>query len=263
MRRVLPAVFIVLALAAAAPAGAQPDILNRPPMDLGADQTGVMQQMVNDMLYPHHEVDSWFEFGVSWPQGTLSDDQHWDAGLLLRGHHRFWRKDSFGLVGSFGVNFANDSYFNDSEEDLAFALGAGQSIQTRNYLAWPAMVNLEVAPSVGSSVKPFVSFGPGFVWSSEALITSAVNGGVGPTTTGSGIFADSMAIGPGGDQGISPYDIKTRTRFNLGWNARAGLGLKVGKGDRPLWARAVLSGVTYYEHTAPRTLIGITASLGR
>ncbi len=264
MRRALPAVFTVLALVlAAAPASAQqPDIRSRPPMELGADQTGVLQTLANDMLSPPHEVNSWFEFGVSYPQSTLNDE-NWDAGLLLRFHKRIWHDDLLGLTGSFGVNFSNDSYFNDTQDDYGNAVGAGAITQTRHYYAWPAMMNLEFSPKLGDNFQPILSAGPGVVWSSEALITNAINSGVGSTSTGTGAFEDSMATGPGGEQGISPFDIKTRTRFNLGWNARVGLGMQVGKGNRPLWARATVSGLTWYQHTAPRTMLGFTLSLGR
>ena len=256
MRRVLSAVFTVLTLAAAAPAVAEVDILNRPPMDLGADQAGTLQTVVSDLLYPAHQVSNWFEFGVSYPQGTLGDE-NWDAGLLLRVHKTFWHQDNLGLTGSFGVNFANDSYFNDSNDDFGNAAGSGAITQTRHYYAWPAMVNLDFQPKIGSGFQPILSAGPGVVWSSEALITNGIGTGV---NNGS---LDTLIIGPGGEQGISPIDIKTRTRFNLGWNARAGVGFRVGEGDRPLWMRATISGLTWYQHTAPRTMLGFTASLGR
>jgi opacity protein-like surface antigen len=256
MRRVFSAVVMVLALAAAAPAGAQQTILERPPMELGVDQAGVLQNFANDLLFPPHEVNSWFEFGVSYPQGTLSDE-NWDAGLLLRAHHRFWHSDVLGLTGSFGVNFANDSYFNDAQDDFGNAAGSGASTQTRHYYAWPAMVNLDFSPEIGDGFEPILSAGPGVVWSSEALITNGIGSGVNYNDL------DTLVIGPGGEQGVSPYDIKTRTRFNLGWNARLGVGMKVGRGDRPLWARAAISGLTWYQHTAPRTMLGFTMSLGR
>jgi hypothetical protein len=255
MRRLLPASLVALLVALlAAPAGAQESNI-RPPMDLGADQVGTLRGFGDDLYRPLAQQTWWLDVGVSYPVSQLKD-ANWDAGLLVRVNHQFWRRDALRLNASMGVHFANDSYFNDGQEDLAFS-GAASSIQTRHYYAWPAMLDVQLVPPISERMQPMFSIGPGVVWSSEGLITSAVNSGVGGN-------ADSVVvIGPGGEQGISPYEIRTRTRFNLGWNARAGLGFRISGGDRPQWMRIVASGVTWYDHTDPRTMLGFVASFGR
>ncbi len=263
MRRLLSAVLLVVGSAVAVlPASAQ-SIIDRPPMDLGADQVGTISRVGQDLLHPPARPSMWWEIGMSWPIGTL-DDQNLNPGLLLRANQRFWNDDALGLVASLGVLFANDSYFNDAQEEIAFnapvdpfSSYSGVDIQTRYFWTVPAMVDLEFAPKLSESMVLNFSAGPGVAWSHDAVVTSAVNNGVG------GDQDSSLVIGPGGEQGISPYAIRTRTTFNLGWDAKAGIGFKVSQGDRPLWVRAQVSGVTYYHHTAPRTLLGFTASFGR
>ncbi|MGH7723827.1 MAG: hypothetical protein ACREOU_00185 [Candidatus Eiseniibacteriota bacterium] len=263
MRRLLSSALLVFGAAVAVlPASAQ-SIIDRPPMDLGADQIGTITQVGQDILYPPHRPNTWWELGMAYPIGTLQD-ANLDPGLMIRANQRFWNDDTFGLVASLGILFSNDSYFNDAQEDIAFGTPpaspfdplypyTGVDIQSRYFWTVPAMVDFEIAPRLSEGVQLNLSAGPGIAWSHDAVITSAVNNGVGGE-------ADS---GTGGEQGISPYAIRTRTRFNLGWDAKAGIGFKVSSGTRPLWVRAQVSGVTYYNHTAPRTILGFTASFGR
>jgi hypothetical protein len=260
MRRLLSAGLVLLSLAAfAAAAGAQVpgdvSIIDRKPMDVGKDQVGTIQNLGTDLLYPEHWTKLWFDAGVAYPTGQLHDDGL-RPGLLVRFNQAFWRSEPFTMSGSFGAYFGNYSYYNDSQEDLAYQ-GAVNEINTKYYIAWPLMLDMNVKPKVGDSVEPFLSVGPGMVWSHEADITSAVNNGVGTASD------DTLTTGPGGEQGISPYVIRTRTRFNLGWNAKAGIGFRASSGPRPLWVRGVLSSMTYYHHTAPRTWFGFYASFGR
>ena len=272
MRRFLPVALVALALlASVAPVGAQTSIIDRPPMDLGADQIGVLRQAGDDLLYPAHQVNWWFDAGSTFPVGNLKD-RDIDPGLLLRFNQTFWRQGSLSMFGSVGALFGNDSYFNEAQN--AIAAGApispdpsfpysGVDIQSRYFWMVPATVNLAVALPIAESVSPFFAIGPGVVWTHESLVTSAVNNGAGGTTVIGGGETDPLIIGPGGEQGISPYAIRTQSKFNLGWDARAGVGFKVGHGERPLWIRGVVSGSTYYTHTAPSTNLGFALSFGR
>jgi hypothetical protein len=268
MRRFLPVSLIAIALATSAPAGAEVTILNRPPMDLGADHTGTIAQIGTDMISPKRYTTWWFDAGVSYPIGSLQDSNV-DPGLLLRINNQFWKSDVFGLTGSLGVHWGQDSYFNDAQNEIARnapigtpdAPYSGVDIQTRHYMATPAVLSLQFEPEF-NNLKPFFALGPGVVFSHSSEITSAVNNGVGSVSLGDSTGV--LIIGPGGEQEISPYAIRSRTRMSVGWEAKAGLGFKVGTDpERPLWVRAVVTGTTYYVHTAPRTLLGFVASFGR
>jgi hypothetical protein len=253
MRWFVPVSLLVLALAAVAqPVSAQVSIIERDPMDLGTDQLSALRSVGEDMLYPPHYPDYWMDIGGSFPVGAL-EDSDLDPGLLLRFSHQFWRRESLGLVGSLGFHFQNDTYFNEAQEE-ASVIGGDEL--WRAYIATPATIEVQVAVPQIAGVSPFVSFGPGVVWSHHNLTTSAVNNGVGDADT-------VLFIGPGGEQGISPYVIETSTHFNLGWAARAGLQFRVSNASHPLYLRLVASGTTYYHHKAPRTLIGAAFSLGR
>jgi len=270
MRRFLPVYLVALALATAAPAGAQTSIVNRPPMDLGSDQTTALSQIGHDLIGKPHYTVWWFDGGVSYPVGNLQDNNV-DPGLLLRVNHQFWNQDALGLVGSVAMHWGQDSYFNDQQEEIArnapisTDLGypySGVDIQTRYFTATPVMLGLQLQPELGSSIKPVFSLGPGVVFSHFSEVTSAVNNGVGTVSLGD--TTGVLIIGPGGEQGISPYAIRTRSRMSVGWEAKAGIGFKVGDDpEHPLWMRICATGTTYYVHTAPRTLLGFVASFGR
>ena len=270
MRRFLPVALVALALTAlTAPVGAQTSIIDRPPMDLGADQIGVLRQVADDVLYPPHQINVWFDVGTTYPVGNLKD-RNIDPGLLVRMNQTFWRDGSLSMFGSVGALFGNDSYFNDAQNAIAAAAPVspnplnpytGIDIQSRYFWMVPATVNLAVSLPIAESVSPFFAIGPGVVWTHESVVTSAVNNGVGSIVLGSD--DDPLIIGPGGEQGISPYGIRSSSKFNLGWDARVGVGVKAGHGERPMWVRAVVSGSTYYSHTAPSTNLGIALSFGK
>jgi len=270
MRRFLPVFLVALALAASAPAGAQPSIVDRPPMDLGSDQATALTQIGHDLIGKPHYTRWWFDGGVSYPIGNLQDNNV-DPGLLLRVNHQFWNHESLGLVGSAAMHWGQDSYFNDQQEeiarqapisgDLSFPY-SGVDIQTRYFTATPVILAMQFQPQVTKSMKPFFALGPGVVFSHFSEVTSAVNNGVGSVSLGD--TTGVLIIGPGGEQGISPYAIRTRSRMSVGWEAKAGIGFKVGDDpEHPLWMRIVATGTTYYVHTAPRTLLGFVASFGR
>jgi hypothetical protein len=268
MRRFLPVSLIAIALATSVPARAEVSILDRQPMDLGADQTSTIAQIGTDMIGPKRYTTWWFDAGVSYPTGNLQDSNI-NPGLLVRINNQFWSGDALALVGSLAVHWGEDSYFNDAQEEIARTAPiaspaypySGVDIQSRYFMATLAMLEMQIEPDF-NSLKPFFALGPGVVFSHSSEITSAVNNGVGSVSLGD--TTGTLIIGPGGEQGISPYAIRTRSRMNVGWEAKAGLGFKVGTDpDRPLWVRAVVTGTTYYTHTAPRTLLGFVASFGR
>jgi hypothetical protein len=193
-------------------------------------------------------------------------DSNIDPGLLLRVNHRIWKKDSLGLVGSLGAYMGTDSYFNDAQDELARTAPvvegySGVDVQSRYYRAVPAMLAMEISPFSGGDLSPYLSLGPGMVWTHNSTVTSAVNSGVGSVDLGGP--RDSVSIGPGGAQYISPYVVRERTTFNLGWEARVGVGFRMTSGQNPLLMRVVASGTTYYYHTAPRTLAGLSVSFSR
>jgi hypothetical protein len=266
MRRFLPVSLLALALATAAPCGADESVVDRPPMDLGANQTGVIGQIGQDLVSPPGYTHWWFDAGVSYPIGTLKRSNV-DPGLLLRVNHQIYQGEAIGIVGSMGVHFGEDSYFNDAQEELARTAPvvpfgwSGVDIQSRYYMYTPAILAVQIKPNISPSLSPFLSLGPGIVWSHSSEVTSAVNAGVGSVSLGD--TTGVLIIGQGGEQGISPYAIRTRTRFNLGWEAKAGIGFRMTKGTDPLWMRLAVSGTTFYAHTAPRTLLGFVASFGR
>lgn len=268
MRRFLPVCLVALALVVqVAPVGAESSIIDRPPMDLGADQVGTLRQVAADLTYPYRGATSWFDVGSSYPVGNLKD-RDIDPGLLVRFNQTMWRDGSLSMFGSVGALFGNDSYFNDAQNAIAASTPtspdplypySGVDIQSRYFWMVPATVNLAVALPVAESVSPFFAFGPGVVWTHESLVTSAVNNGVGST----GEDPEVLIIGPGGEQGISPYAIRSESNFHLGWDARAGIGFKTGSGSRPSWIRGVVSASTYYHHTQPSTNLGFALSFGR
>jgi hypothetical protein len=266
MRRFLPVTLIALAMASAAPAFAE-SIVNRPPMDLGVDQTTTLNSIGQDLMDPPHYTKWWFDAGVSYPVGTLQD-RNIDPGLLLRVNHQIWKQDIFGVDGSVGVHWNQDSYFNDQQDDIArnapIAIPgynySGVDIKSKYYNMIPVTMHFQVEPQM-ENLKPFFALGPGLVFTHEAEITSAVNNGVGSVSLGDTIA--TVTIGPGGEQGISPYAIRTRNRINIGWEAKAGLGFKMSEGEHPLWMRLAVSGTTFYQHTAPRSVLGFVASFGR
>ncbi len=283
MRRFLPVALVAVALGACVgvtsaavqtnePYTSQTGVINRPPMDVGADQIGTIRLVGQDILYPVHRINTWFDTGVAYPIGNLQD-RNIDPGLLLRFNQVIWRSedDVLSAFGSVGAMFGNDSYFNDQQNAIAAAQPpadptfpyTGVDIQSRYFWMVPATMNLGFNLPIAESIAPFIAVGPGVVWTHESLITSAVNNGAGGTTTIGGSDLDPMTIGPGGEQGISPYAIRTQSKFNLGWDARGGIGFKAGHGERPLWIRAVVSASTYYEHTAPSTNLGFGLSFGR
>jgi hypothetical protein len=263
MRRLLVLASIVLACAATRPVSAE-SIVDRTPMDLGTNQTGTLNDMSQDLLMPRHQQTWWFDAGVSYPVGTLHKSQI-RPGFLARVNHQIWERDALGIVGSVGVLLGNDSYANDIQNDAAFNAPivtpfgySGLDITSRYFMATPMTLELQVMPPVSGTVRPFFSLGPGAIWSHENITTSAVNAGVGSVSLGD--TTGVLIIGQGGEQGISPYGIRTRTQFNIGWNARAGVGFRLSGGENPLWMRLVASGTTYYEHTAPRTVLGFATS---
>ena len=277
MRRFLRVALVAVALGAVvSPVSAQSDsdsesIIDRPPMDLGADQIGTLRQFGRDLLYPERVVKNWFDVGAAYPVGNL-EERNIDPGLLVRFNQRFWGDGAFNMFGSIGALFGNDSYFNDQQNAIAAAAPisndplnpySGVDIQSRYFYMVPATVNLSFDLPIAETVAPFVALGPGVVWTHESVVTSAVNNGVGTTELGFG-NDDPLIIGPGGEQGISPYAIRTQSKFNLGWDARAGIGFAFDTdADRPLWVRGVISASTYYTHTAPSTNVGFALSFGR
>lgn len=264
MRRLVTLASLVLACAAFHPAFGQ-SIVDRPPMDLGANQVGTLTDMSQDLLMPRHQQTWWFDAGVSYPVGTLHKSSI-RPGLLLRVNHQIWERDALAVVGSAGVLFGNDSYFNDIANDAAFnapvVIGnttfSGTVVNQHYYMATPMTMEVQIMPPVSGTVRPFFSLGPGAIWSHENYTWSAVNNGVGSVSLGD--TTGVLLTGPGGEQGISPFGVRTRTRFNVGWNARAGVGFRLSSGENPLWMRLVASGTTFYEHTAPRTILGFAAS---
>jgi hypothetical protein len=273
MRRFLPVSLAAVALVALiGPAGAQTSIIDRPPMDLGADQIGVLQRAGEDMLFPERTVDSWFDAGTSFPVGNLKD-RNIDPGLLIRFNDTFWRDGSLSMFGSVGALFGNDSYFNDAQDAIyastppvspgdPFYPYTGVDIQSRYFWMVPMTVNLALALPVAESVSPFVAFGPGVTFTHESIVTSAVNNGLGDQILGDA-EADPVELGPGGEQGISPYAVRTVNQFHPGFDLRGGIGFKAGSGDRPMWIRGVVSASTYYNHSHPSTNLGFALSFGR
>ena len=276
MRRISLVTLIALALAAAvAPAGAsdsgtneagtKASIVDRPPMDVGADQTNTIARIREDLMNAPHSNNWWFDAGVSYPTGTLKDNNV-DPGMLLRVNHQIYRDGSFGIVGSLGAYFGKDSYFNDAQEEIAFNAPittdssgySGVDIQSRYYNAVPAMLMMQFAPFGGGSIHPVIALGPGVVWAHSDVVTSAVNNGVGTVSLLDPLVP--IVPGPGSPQGISPYAIRTRTTFSPAWEAKIGLGFRMTSGPQPLWMRLIATGTTYYNHTAPRTLLGFAAS---
>ena len=272
MRRLLPACLVALALTVSVtPAFAQSTILDRKPMDLGADQVGVIRQISQDMLYPYRYVNTWVDIGAAYPIGNRAD-RNIDPGLLLRVNQTFWRSGVLSAYGSVGAMFGNDSYFNDAQDAIAQAAPistdssnaySGVDIQSRYFWMVPATINGQFALQLDDGLDLALAAGPGVVWTHESVVTSAVNNGVGSQTLGRDGIDDPLIIGPGGEQGISPYAIRTQSNFNLGWDARAGLGIRAGHGSRPMWIRATVSGSTYYSHTRPSTNLGFALSFGR
>lgn len=270
MRRLLPACLVALALTVTvAPAFAQSTILDRKPMDLGADQAGAIRQVSQDLLYPYRHVNLWIDLGVAYPVGNLAD-RNIDPGMMLRFNQTFWRSGPLSAYGSVGAMFGNDSYFNDAQDAIAQAapistVGAysGVDIQSRYFWMVPATINGQFALKIDDGLDLALAAGPGVVWTHESMITSAVNNGVGSQTLGEDGIEDPLIIGPGGEQGISPYAIRSQSNFNLGWDARVGLGFRAGHGSRPMWIRGTISGTTYYEHTHPSTNLGFALSFGR
>lgn len=265
MRRLLAfASLIIIALSASRSPAAE-SIVNRQPMDLGANQTGTLTDMSTDLLFPAHRQTWWFDAGVSYPVGTLHKADI-RPGLLLRVNHQVWQRDALGLVGSAGVMFGDNAYWNDTAEDAAFnapvSIGSspfsGFIITSKYYMAVPMTMELQVEPPVSGTIRPFFALGPGVIWSHDNITFSAVNNGVGSVSLGD--TTGVLATGIGGEQGISPFAIRTRTRFNIGWDAKAGVGFRLSGGENPLWMRVVAGGTTYYNHTAPRTLLGFAAS---
>jgi len=254
MRRLLPACLVALALTVSvAPAHAQSTILDRKPMDVGADQIGTIRQVSQDMLYPYRYPKLWFDVGVAYPVGNLQD-RNIDPGLLLRFNQTFWYSGALSAYGSVGAMFGNDSYFNDAQNAIAAAAPvstdplntySGVDIKSRYFWMVPATVNGQFALKLDDGVDLSIAAGPGVVWTHESYITSRVNNGV------------------GSEQEIEPYAIRSSSKFNLGWDARGGVGFRVGKGDRPMWMRLMVSGTTYYAHTAPSTNMGFALSFGR
>ncbi|MEP7029074.1 MAG: hypothetical protein ABI960_10800 [Candidatus Eisenbacteria bacterium] len=267
MRSFFPVSLIALTLALAAPpAGASDSIVDRPPMDLGGSQTETIARVGQDLLDAPHSNIWWFDAGLTYPMSTLKKSNI-DPGLLVRVNHQIYRRDALGVVGSVGAYFGQDSYFNDQQEAIANAAPvnvgsySGVDIQSRYYMATPAVLALQIAPVAAGTVSPIIAFGPAVVWEHRATVTSAVNNGVGEISLGS--LNDPLVIGPGGEQGISPYAIRTHTSFNLGWDARVGIGFRMTSGPQPLWMRLLAGGTTYYHHTAPRTLLTFAASFSR
>jgi hypothetical protein len=272
MRRLLPACLVALALAVSvAPVHAQSTILDRKPMDVGADQVGALRQVSQDMLYPYRYPKLWFDAGIAYPVGNLQD-RNIDPGLMLRFNQTFWHSGTLSAYGSVGAMFGNDSYFNDAQNAIAAAAPistdssntySGVDIQSRYFWMVPATVNGQFALKLNDGIDLSIAAGPGVVWTHESYITSAVNNGVGTQTVGTGGEIDPLVTGPGGEQEISPYAIRSSSKFNLGWDARAGVGFRVGKGDRPMWMRLMVGGTTYYTHTAPSTNMAFALSFGR
>ncbi len=273
MRRLLPACLMALALTVpVASAAEQTTIIDLKPMDVGADQAGAIRQLGRHMLYPYRYVNSWVDLGAAYPIGNLAD-RNIDPGLLIRFNQTFWRSGSaLSAYGSVGAMFGNDSYFNDAQNAIAAAAPintsgtstySGVDVQSRYFWMVPATINGQFALQLDEGLDLALAAGPGVVWTHESMITSAVNNGVGSQTLGSEGIDDPLIIGPGGEQGISPYAIRSQSNFNLGWDARAGLGWRAGSGSRPMWIRATVSGTTYYTHTHPSTNLGFALSFGR
>src|SRR5205814_882619 len=66
LRRLLVLASVVLACAFTRPVAAE-SIVDRPPMDLGNNQTGTLTNISQDLLMPRHEQTWWFDAGVSYP----------------------------------------------------------------------------------------------------------------------------------------------------------------------------------------------------
>jgi hypothetical protein len=271
MRRLLPASLLALALTVlVTPASAEVTILERKPMDLGADQVGAIRDINADMIYDYRQPNLWIDLGAAYPVGNLAD-RNIDPGLLVRVNETFWRGGGIlSAYGSVGAMFGNDSYFNDAQDEIAqnapvnpTGFYSGVDIQSRYFWMVPATINGQVALHIDDGVDLALAAGPGVVWTHESMITSAVNNGVGSQTLGEDGFEDPVIIGPGGEQGISPYAIRSESNFNLGWDARAGIGFRASSGPRPMWIRGTVSASTYYAHTAPSTNLGFALSFGR
>ncbi len=270
MRRIFSALLLLALTVSVAPASAEVTILDRKPMDVGADQVGAIRDVNADMIYPYRQPNLWIDIGAAYPVGNLAD-RNIDPGLMFRVNETFWRSGGIlSAFGSVGVMFGNDSYFNDAQDAIARAAPvnptgyySGVDIQSRYFWMVPATINGQVALHIDDGIDLALAAGPGVVWTHESMITSAVNNGVGSQTLGEDGIDDPLIIGPGGEQGISPYAIRTESNFNLGWDARAGLGFRASSGVRPLWIRGTVSASTYYSHTHPSTNLGFALSFGR
>ena len=272
MRRLLPACLVALALAVSvAPVHAQSTILDRKPMDVGADQVGAIRQLSQDMLYPYRYPKLWFDVGVAYPVGNLQD-RNIDPGLMLRFNQTFWHSDALSAYGSVGAMFGNDSYFNDAQNAIAAAAPIStdpqQHVQRRRH---PVALLLDgagdgerpVRAQVRRRHRPVDRGRPRRRVDARVVHHERGEQRRRQPDLGPGGETDPLVTGPGGEQEISPYAIRSSSKFNLGWDARGGLGFRVGKGDRPMWARLMFGGTTYYTHTAPSTNMAFAVSFGR
>ena len=160
MRRFFPVSLIALAPGdGAVPAGAEASILDRPP---DGSRRRPDRHDRPDRRRPARAGPRDTRPGGSTPAcptrpATLAGQQRRPGPPAPRQPPVLEETTCFGLVGSLGVYWGNDSYFNDAQNEIALnapiatpATYSGVDIQSRYYMATPAML---VAPDRAAELR--------------------------------------------------------------------------------------------------------------
>jgi len=226
----------------------------------GFDQMGMIRDVQDGLRTVPRTPTQWLDLGVALPVGTF-DDRNWDPGMLIRWSDKVWEEGPFGLVGSLGLMFNDDTRFNEAQVDSSANGGFGSyiPIDQHRHVSVPLAIELHLEPAMQGSWSPFIAVGPAVQWTHEALvreewvqITS---------TTENNVFAVPIPT-PGQPVPVATEALN-KTHFHPGWQARGGLRFKVGTGANPLHMRLTGSGNVWYEHSRPLVVVGGSLSFGR
>jgi hypothetical protein len=244
------ALAVVMVVPAAAQSGGYGD----------SDQTAMLSNMQESLTpSPHKRPYQWLDVGGVFPISDFQD-RGWTAGLGLRFSQEFLQRSSYSLLGSLGLNWVDETRFNETQTDNNYARPLGQAQGPVESIKWwgiPYSLEIQFEPTAESRNSFFFSAGPSgqITRQSKVLQESVLY-----TAEGGDSLALPVAIN---GEALMATQAINETKFNLGYVLHAGFRGRVGGGYNPLYMRIVGGWNVWYERTAPISVITVALSFGR
>ena len=227
------------------------------------DQVDMITGIANQLTPPaqRERPSEWLDVGIGFPIDTFSK-REWTNGFVVTWNQEFFRRENWSMFGAVGLNFNNDSMYNQAWTDLNFSGGLHQPTQhvdSRKHLAIPFSWELQIEPGANNHSAPFLSFGPGFTITRESL-THQESDTLGAAFRTGGTRL--VPIIPAGEALVTTR-VVNKTKFHPGYALHGGFRSRVGGGDAPLHMRLRIGWNVWYENASPVSMITGTLSFGR